>query len=167
MGMAVSSGRADESMADINVTPFVDVCLVLLIIFMIVTPIILKGFDVNVPPKASEEEMEKYASQLSQQLIVTLTADGRVMLNQEEIQEPHDIYLKQRIEEVFELRGGKRLIFFNAMCIASSEFRPTSSMLGRMFYPFLFLSFFSFYSFYRLFCFYRFIRFFDNDWSLG
>jgi biopolymer transport protein ExbD len=103
---------ASESMSEINVTPFIDVCLVLLIIFMIVTPIVLKGFDVNVPPKASEEDMKKYSSSLSQQLILTLTSDGRIKINQEEI--PSKQVLLTRVKDLFQARGGKRVIFFNA-----------------------------------------------------
>lgn len=109
--MAMKVSGSSESMSDINVTPFIDVCLVLLIIFMIVTPIIVLGFDVNVPPKASEEEMDKYAASLSQQLIVTLTSDGRIKLNQEEVPK---VTLLTRIQDLFDRRGGKRLIFFNA-----------------------------------------------------
>lgn len=109
MGMAVGGGG--DSMSDMNVTPFIDVCLVLLIIFMIVTPIILKGFDVNVPPKASDEDLAKFKKSLSQQLILTITSDGRINLNQEDIEKP---FLVKRIKDLFERRGGKKIIFFNA-----------------------------------------------------
>ncbi|MFC1849907.1 ExbD/TolR family protein [candidate division CSSED10-310 bacterium] len=109
--MSMKVGGASDSMSDINVTPFIDVCLVLLIIFMIVTPIVLKGFDINVPPKASEEDMKKYSRSLSQQLIITVTSDGRIKLNQEEIAKG---LLLSRVIDVFEQRGGKKIIFFNA-----------------------------------------------------
>lgn len=109
MAMKMGGGPS-ESMSEINVTPFIDVCLVLLIIFMIVTPMVLMGFDVNVPPKATDEEMQTYKS-LSEQLILTLTSDGRIKLNQEDI--PMTLLLS-RIKDVFERRGGKNVIFFNA-----------------------------------------------------
>lgn len=109
MGMNVGAGG--DSMSEINVTPFIDVCLVLLIIFMIVTPIVLKGFNVNIPPKASDEEQKQFAQALSQQIILTLTSDGRIKLNQEEV--PRQALLS-RIVDLFERRGGKRVIFFNA-----------------------------------------------------
>lgn len=49
MSMAVGSTKANS---DINITPLVDVVLVLLIIFMVITPILQKGFDTSVPQKA-------------------------------------------------------------------------------------------------------------------
>jgi len=48
MGMGGGSGRG-QIQSDINVTPLVDVCLVLLIIFMVVTPMLQKGIAVNLP----------------------------------------------------------------------------------------------------------------------
>ena len=48
MGMGGGGGR-DKLQSDINVTPLVDVCLVLLIIFMVVTPMLQKGIDVQLP----------------------------------------------------------------------------------------------------------------------
>lgn len=58
MGMAV--GGADEYNSEINVTPMVDVMLVLLIIFMIVTPLLQQGVTVNLPREMNspEEDME-------------------------------------------------------------------------------------------------------------
>ena len=48
MGMAGAGGRG-QIQSDINVTPLVDVCLVLLIIFMVVTPLLQKGISVQLP----------------------------------------------------------------------------------------------------------------------
>ena len=46
-------GRHDDYKSDINITPLVDVVLVLLIIFMVITPLLQMGYDVKVPPKAN------------------------------------------------------------------------------------------------------------------
>jgi biopolymer transport protein TolR len=56
--MAFSSkGRTQTSMAEINITPLVDVVLVLLLIFMITAPVLQSGIDVNVPHTRSTEQL--------------------------------------------------------------------------------------------------------------
>src|SRR6266849_3955009 len=62
--------------ADINVTPLVDVCLVLLIIFMVVTPMLQKGVPVNLPVT---EDPEK-TPDTDKQLQISVKADGTVYL---------------------------------------------------------------------------------------
>ena len=62
--------------SDINVTPLVDVCLVLLIIFMVVTPMLQKGVPVNLPVT---EEPEK-TPDTEKQLQISVKADGTVYL---------------------------------------------------------------------------------------
>src|SRR5215813_9307420 len=69
-----SSGAALE--ANINVTPLVDVCLVLLIIFMVVTPIIVGQIPVNLPKTHTGTQLGQ-----GEQLKVTVNADGTVYLN--------------------------------------------------------------------------------------
>lgn len=62
--------------SDINVTPLVDVCLVLLIIFMVVTPMLQKGIPVNLPVT---EDPEK-TPDTEKQLIISVKSDGSVYL---------------------------------------------------------------------------------------
>jgi biopolymer transport protein ExbD len=62
--------------ADINVTPLVDVCLVLLIIFMVVTPMLQKGVPINLPVT---EDPEK-TPDTDKQLQISVKADGSVYL---------------------------------------------------------------------------------------
>ena len=62
--------------SDINVTPLVDVCLVLLIIFMVVTPMLQKGVPVNLPVT---EDPEK-TPDTEKQLIISVKSDGSVYL---------------------------------------------------------------------------------------
>ncbi|MEM1151596.1 MAG: ExbD/TolR family protein [Pseudomonadota bacterium] len=65
--------------AEINVTPFVDVMLVLLIVFMITAPLLVRGEEVNLP----RTESGALSQSQTQPLSVTLTRDGRIFLNEE------------------------------------------------------------------------------------
>jgi biopolymer transport protein ExbD len=62
--------------SDINVTPLVDVCLVLLIIFMVVTPMLQSGVDVNLPETNKPEKIQEGENQLT----VAIKADGQIFI---------------------------------------------------------------------------------------
>ena len=66
--------RRHRPMSEINMTPFIDVMLVLLIIFMVATPILQMGLDVEVPPKV--EVQGTPPPQEQNQLVVTVRNDG-------------------------------------------------------------------------------------------
>lgn len=69
-------GKDEDSISEINVTPFVDIILVVLIIFMVTTPIIMKpSININLPKAASGQETQ--AGQLS----VSISKDGVLFLN--------------------------------------------------------------------------------------
>ncbi len=70
------SGNDDDPISQINVTPFVDIILVVLIIFMVTTPIIMKpSINVNLPKAASGEQSSPSL------LNISITAAGAVLLN--------------------------------------------------------------------------------------
>jgi len=73
--------RRNRPMSEINVTPFVDVMLVLLIIFMVAAPMLTVGVPVELPRTAASA----LPAEQEEPLTVTLTADGRVMLQSTEI----------------------------------------------------------------------------------
>ena len=98
--------------SDINVTPFVDIVLVLLIIFMVVTPLLSRTLDLAVPPKSQETATDVV---VSDQLILTVKGPDtspHIFLNREEIQGGPD-GVKQRIEELMKNRRDK-VVFFQA-----------------------------------------------------
>jgi biopolymer transport protein TolR len=78
--MAMNVGGSGGPKSDINITPLVDVVLVLLIIFMVITPIVQMGYAVQVPPKV---ETSAPVPQDSNQVIVRLDAEGRPWINKQ------------------------------------------------------------------------------------
>ena len=82
--MAMDVGGAKGGVkSDINVTPLVDVMLVLLIIMMIVAPMLQKGVDVKLPEAANTADKPE----TQDQTVVAVTADGRLFLNSVEVPE--------------------------------------------------------------------------------
>jgi len=74
--MAAKTTDNDSAISDINVVPLVDIILVVLIIFMVTAPMIMKpSINVNLPKTASGDKTTPT------QLQITMTADGKVMLN--------------------------------------------------------------------------------------
>jgi len=83
MAMSLPSRAGDRRMlSEINVTPLVDVTLVLLIIFMVTTPMLQRGTDVQLPPAEQSEPKEE------ERITLTLTREGRLYLNNQEIPRP-------------------------------------------------------------------------------
>jgi biopolymer transport protein ExbD len=110
MGMAVGNKGLNSSP---NVTPFVDICLVLLVIFMVITPLLSRTLDVAVPPKDPNQEPQVVDP--TEQLILTVKgpADSpRVLLNREEIVGALD-GVQTRMEELMKNRRDK-IVFFQA-----------------------------------------------------
>lgn len=102
MAFGGSSGGGVRS--DINITPLVDVVLVLLIIFMVMTPTLLKEVDVKVPDKAEVETNATPSS--TEEIVVTIQPSGRVQLNHEPIEESR---LGERLQDAMANRTEKRV----------------------------------------------------------
>jgi len=95
-----------------NVTPFVDICLVLLVIFMVITPLLSRTLGVAVPPKDPQPQDQQPDTD---QLILTIKGPAespRVLLNREEIVGALD-GVKTRMEELMKNRREK-VVFFTA-----------------------------------------------------
>ena len=76
MAMDASSQREGTTIAQINVTPLVDVMLVLLVIFMVTAPIIQQGVQVNLPQAKSSA-----IPGTEEHLVVTVAKNGKIYLN--------------------------------------------------------------------------------------
>ena len=93
--MAMNLGGGGGVKSDINVTPLVDVMLVLLIIMMIVAPLLQKGVDVRLPVATNSSEKPE----TQDQTVLAVTADGRLWLNAVLVP---DGQLRQRVTDIFE-----------------------------------------------------------------
>jgi biopolymer transport protein ExbD len=95
MAMAVA-GKSDNTIADINVTPMVDIMLVLLIIFMVVTPLLQKGVSVDLAKTKYQREMRE--ADRDDAVVVAVTRDAKIFLNADQI--PNKDQLGPKIQDI-------------------------------------------------------------------
>ena len=79
MAFTTANGRTQSSISDINVTPLVDVVLVLLIIFMVTAPVLQSGIEVNVPKTRTVKEVTE------ERLVISINKQQRVFLGNDPI----------------------------------------------------------------------------------
>ena len=96
--------------SDINITPMVDVVLVLLIIFMVVTPLLEKDIEVKVPDSEKVEQLDEVPQD---QLVVTVTNSGAVKINLD-VMADQAAYVEKLSRMLAAKQKGEKLVFFTA-----------------------------------------------------
>ena len=110
MGMSSAYSSHDDGeykpLAEINVTPFVDVMLVLLIIFMVAAPLMVQGVPVELP-KTSATKL----GQVKKPMVVTLSADGNLYIRDEQVPRGS---LVTRLMAIKSQEGGDGVVYVRA-----------------------------------------------------
>ena len=117
--MAMNLGSKGGVKSDINVTPLVDVMLVLLIIMMIIAPMLQKGVDVKLPTASNTTDKPE----TQDQTVVAVTADGRLYLQTKEVSEGD---LPGKVTEVLESKKEKIVL------IKADEDAPYARVMAAM-----------------------------------
>lgn len=99
----VVTAEVPHATADMNVTPLIDVLLVLLIIFMATLPLTQKGVDINLP---LETRAANSAQPETSQIVVEFTADRRLSVNKQDVSMAE---LETRLRNIFEQRKEKTM----------------------------------------------------------
>src|SRR5215472_16650289 len=115
MGMAV--GTSSGSMSEPNIVPLIDVLLVLIIIFMVITPTTPQGLDALIPQPTPPNQQQNQAL-LDKTIVVQVTSGGEVLINQDKTSWEQlgprlsDIF-KERAEKVAFVKGDDSVVFVN------------------------------------------------------
>jgi biopolymer transport protein ExbD len=97
-------GGKKGSMSDINITPYIDILLVLLIIFMVITPVRQMDLDVKVPQTSNDTDTKKSVD--PNVIVVSIGESARIAINQEETSIGQ---LGSKLQEIYNKRANKNM----------------------------------------------------------
>jgi biopolymer transport protein TolR len=100
--MAMNVGKKKGAMSDINITPYIDILLVLLIIFMVITPVRQMDLDVKVPQTSQDEK----AAPDPNVIVVSIGESAKIAINQEETSIAN---LGEKLQEIYSKRSNKNM----------------------------------------------------------
>jgi biopolymer transport protein ExbD len=104
----VVTAEVPHASADMNITPLIDVLLVLIVIFMAALPLTQKGVDINLP--AESKKTTDVTPDVSQ-IVIDYTADKRLSVNKQDVPLPE---LETRLRNIFEQRKDKTMFIIAA-----------------------------------------------------
>jgi len=109
MAMGSSKGKSSKAVPYINVTPLIDVLLVMLIIFMVITPLKPSRFQADIPTQRDPNEDLSQLKPNPLTLVVSISPDLQIKLNQDSMGSVNDTApLAQRLAQVFQQRKEQR-----------------------------------------------------------